>query len=361
MQTGTLLSALAVLLALCAAGGFSLPVLPVAVEMDLVDVSAINDFGSFFEAEFELILTWSDPNATRGQGAGDVFIPSVVYSNVIKREVVWLPSVLVQDGAVQWRQRERSKFAFQFDLDSFPFDSQDPRIVVEPQENTQRHVVLFSNQDPDTLLDNEEFFHLEGWSDYHNTEIVPHVRRSGRDGRVDGIEFKFEVKRDVGSYITQNIVPSIAFVCIAWAGFFIDYNALMPRLMPILFATVALSNTNASTSRLIPRASDVTWFEAFALASTIATAFVLLELIIVHNFARHGFHDAAKFVDMASRFVFPLLYLTLFLILLLLLGVRIPIWGGMIFLVGALLIIIALIGLFIAYRAWAMSRRKAKE
>ena len=132
--------------------------------------------------------------------------------------------------------------------------------------------------------------------------------------------------------MTQNIIPSVAFVCIAWAGFFIDFNALMPRLMPILFATVALTGANVSTSRFIPRADQVTFFEIFALVSTLMTALVLLELIIVHNFARHGYREYAKLVDMASRFLFPLSYAGVFFFMVLLLAVDEPTWSAVLFL-----------------------------
>ena len=60
----------------------------------------------------------------------------------------------------------------------------------------------------------------------------------------------------------------------------------MPRLMPILFSTVALANLNTSTSTFITRGGSVSFFEAFALYSTIVSATVLVELVIVHNLAR---------------------------------------------------------------------------
>ena len=75
-----------------------------------------------------------------------------------------------------------------------------------------------------------------------------------------GFEFSFECSRNYNSYVIQDFIPSGIFVAMAWAGFWMDFTSLMPRIMPILFAIVALANINSSTSSIITRSHMVSKF-----------------------------------------------------------------------------------------------------
>lgn len=360
-----LLAAAVVLLALPLAHAARTPV-AVGFEVYFLDLRLIDSRNVLFEVNVEVRYTWKNESVTPGSSLSNVWLPAVQQTNLVKREVKYPDVLLAGDGFIQLRTREVSKYSFAFQFKEFPFDQQEPHIVLEPAYQVGDHYVrLFSEQTQagtmSTMIQHKGEFTIEGWEDFRNPSVFEMVSTNGVGDEVVISVVGFEASRIYNSFIVQQIVPATIFVMYSWAGFFIDITSVMPRLMPIMFAVVNLANINASLATIIPRSSDTTWIEVFALVSVLFATLVVLELLVVHNFARHGYRELAKGTDAIARVLYPGVYFSIFFFFIIEMAADEPLWGALLWLFGSLALVFIAVGIVLAFRILhVIARRKAK-
>eukprot|EP01095_Lingulamoeba_sp_RSL-Kostka_P014604 TRINITY_DN6424_c2_g1_i1.p1 TRINITY_DN6424_c2_g1~~TRINITY_DN6424_c2_g1_i1.p1 ORF type:complete len:385 (+),score=64.19 TRINITY_DN6424_c2_g1_i1:92-1246(+) len=318
-----------------------------------IDLHIIEDQDSLFEAEVELHYTWEDQAVTNNTKIEDLaWEPTIYLRNRIKERDTYPPIHIFENNRVTRIDRQRSTFAFDMKFRKFPFDKQKVRIYLEPAFDRDFVVVLSSSQDDGDLLEFEDDFTIDGWIHFHDAFIDSFIedRIYVNNEDIIGLEFGFKTDRAVTSYITQNIIPAIIFVHISFAGFWIDFVSILPRLMPILFTTVSISTFSAELSNFSTRSNEVSFLGSFATMSLFLIAFVLLELLIVHSLNRHNLRNFAKLIDYLSRFFFPGIYWILTIFLFMIIAKDIEWYYCALFLVLSLIVLIIFIGLYIFWR-----------
>uniref|UniRef100_A0A7S4IAF3 Neurotransmitter-gated ion-channel ligand-binding domain-containing protein n=1 Tax=Vannella robusta TaxID=1487602 RepID=A0A7S4IAF3_9EUKA len=317
------------------AGEISLPQKPIAVTIDFVDVRILNSRDAFFEAEFVFVYEWEDETVDQDTPLEEIIIPPIVPGNKVRNRKVYADKVIVLENSIQRIVRERAEWTFDFQLRRFPFDYQEPHIILQPGFNQNFAYVLIPTQTGDRrreLQQHSDDFHVVGWSNFKGAAVTQIEAEQLIGGTKIGVEFRFECDRNYNSFIVQDLVPSAIFVAIAWAGFWMDFTSLMPRLMPILIAVVALANLNSSTSDIVTRSNTSSFFEAYALFATIITALVLLELVMVHLLGKNKMREGALLLDKVSRFLFPSVFVITTVFLIIYLALESPLWASLLFL-----------------------------
>ena len=194
----------------------------VEVKLVLVDVDEVNNVKQSFTANVALTLRWQDKNLAHegpnsiSKSLTDIWYPSIQILNQ-QRVVETFPRIveIQPDGVVLYRQRYWGVFSQPMELSLFPFDIQSLKLTLANIGFGMQFVSLIPSKDSGV---HERFsmpdWEVTGW-EFVNSDL-PFEEDAGK---VKGMVFSLDVKRDTGYFKYKVILPLVLIVMMSWMVF----------------------------------------------------------------------------------------------------------------------------------------------
>lgn len=293
----------------------------VAVALWLVDVERVDSATQSFTANVLVSLRWrdrrlADPDAPqeRTYDLTEVWSPGLMFANAGVTVRPTLPEVVHvdPDGVVTYRQRMVGTFLQPLLLRDFPFDRQVLRLhLVSPTSRASELELVADETWTDTGLKDAVGLAPElslpdwrvvdwraGEADY---ELTPRWRAAG-------YEVELTVARAARYYVLKVLLPLLLIVLMSWSVFWLDpatSTGIQIGVSTTSMLTLIAYRFTIDTH--VPRVPYLTRLDAFVLVSTVLVFLTLVVTIVTARLHLHGRDAAAKALDRACRYAFPLL------------------------------------------------------
>ncbi len=307
----------------------------VRVGFDLRDINAIDDESETFEFEGVMVLEWWDERqafdpAAEGvdeklyQGAyqfNEVFVgwfPQVVLLN--ESSLFESHGVLLRirpDGSLRLVQTINAAAKTDLDLRAYPFDSQKLEAIFEVLGFDESEVSMqpaLANRA--SIQDQEAEVRVPQWA-LVNVETVSRRHRASHAGNLgvaSTLVLAIHVERKSLFMIRLVIIPLALIVVLSWSVFWMDQSSLGDRIGVSFIGILTVVAYQIVLSEILPRISYMTLMNGFLNMSFFIVCLSVAVSLWVGSLDRSGQTPVGDLIDRRSRWVFPLIYLGLLLI-----------------------------------------------
>ena len=310
---------------------------PVVVQVGfyLSDINAINEEAETFEFEGILTLKWQDDR--QAFNPTEVGAQEKVYQGAFQFNEVftgWFPQVVLAnvsglyekhgillrvqpDGIMTYMETVNAIAETQLDLRRVPFDHQRLEAIFDVLGFNSREVVL--DVDPKTTgpwPDDDHTVRLAQWSS-------PVVTTSTRDrdtiyaggrGIVSAFIVSVDLYREPRFMVRLVVVPLVLLVMLSWSVFWMDRASLGDRMDISFVGILSVVAYQIVLGEILPRISYLTLLNTFInISFDIMCASVVINLV-VGWLDRHGKTELGDRLDHRCRWIFPLVYFGLLLV-----------------------------------------------
>ncbi|MDU8944278.1 ligand-gated ion channel [Ovoidimarina sediminis] len=198
----------------------------ITVSFIVSDILGVDDLNQQIEIDFFVRLIWADPRIAKLKGCrfqrAKVWTPDIyVYnsSNARSRLEQAREQVVVrEDGLISYRQRLTGRFSSYHNLEEFPFDSQNFRIVFGPINSDASELFFRIDESESWLADR---LNLEGWT-VDGISIQSNSNLREVDGRnVSTVTLTISATRNAMYYVLRIMVPLSFVVAMSWFIFWV--------------------------------------------------------------------------------------------------------------------------------------------
>ena len=215
--------------------------------------------------------------------------------------------VQFHDGHVIYTERFTTDFQVDFDFRQFPFD-------------IQQFVISIDQVFPEELF---QFYNLEELSSVSSTtgedefilqDLSVEISSTPTSkGIVSSYIFSFEAPRHLNYYIFRIFVPILLIILISWVTFFLkNYTHRIEVASANLLLFIAFSFSLADN---YPRLGYLTFLDAVMAIMFIINALVIVYNVWLRRLEMNDKVDTVERIDDILDWVYPLIYVTLLLIL----------------------------------------------
>ena len=301
----------------------------VGLDVEIVDVLAIEETNGSFTADLVISAVWEDPRLLDRRwaswiekcplGRGSIWEPPIQFPNGYDIDgAAIVPLEVVEGALLRYRDRVRATFTQKFDLHDFPFDQQSFEILlIAPQQGDRIRLDL-------TLaLRGDGDFTSTGWefSDPRVAALAAPGSPRDRDavkgsGPPDTLSMsartpalvqvlKFGGRRQAAFYLWRIALPLCLIVCMSWSAFWISAEDLNTQLAVSSASVLSLIAFQISFADVMPQVPYLTRLDKLTLVSTILVFAGMAESVATSWLARHGRSSLADRIDLACRLVSP--------------------------------------------------------
>ena len=286
----------------------------VEIKLVLVDVDEVNNVKQSFTANVALTLRWQDKNLAHegpnsiSKSLTDIWYPSIQILNQ-QRVVETFPKIveIQPDGVVLYRQRYWGVFSQPMELSLFPFDNQSLSLTLANIGFGMQFVSLIPSKDSGV---HERFsmpdWEVTGW-EFVNSDL-PFEEEAGK---VKGMVFSLDVKRDTGYFKYKVILPLVLIVMMSWMVFWIDPSLVASQISVSVTAMLTMIAYRFALSGLVPRLPFLTSLDFFVLVSTLTVFIAMIEVLYTAHLATTNQLKKARRIDLHARWVIPLFFIGL--------------------------------------------------
>ena len=295
------------------AGG---PPTEVSVGIRMADLTDIDDVNQTLTGDFAVFLSWNDPRLDGLEGCrvplDDVWTPGLRFVNSGRlftsqpEEVVMGPG-----GAVQYLQRYYGSLATYHNLRQFPFDDQTFVISLVSLEYGEEDVRLSANQQ---VTGRRDLLNISAWT---VTSVEGRTRRQfieATDTTALAYDFRISANRQRHFYLWKIIVPLCLIVFMSWTVFWVNPAQFGPQIGLSATSMLTLIAFQFATTSMVPELGYFTTLDEFITGSTIVVFLALVQSLTTSYLVSEGKEARALRMDRLSRYVFPLAYVVLILV-----------------------------------------------
>jgi len=302
----------------------------------IVGITDIDPATNTFTLEGFLDLVWCDP---RHQFDADelgwdeqVYLEEVAVDEL---GFIWWPDVtfpnekgarerenealiIYEDGTVEYEERFAATLEANYDLTRFPFDAQRLLIEIESLAWSEEYLTFHIE---DSKVGFSEDFELPEWDITGVSTQVEAVQEIRDDAPFSEFLMTVDVERRPGFYLWKVFLPLVLIVMLSWSVFW-TLDEPLPDSLAISFTgvlTVVAYQFVLGDS--LPRIPYLTFMDAVLSFSFILMVATIGENILVHMLLANGRRGAAARIEVASRVVFPLVYVVVLAVLVMRFGV----------------------------------------
>jgi hypothetical protein len=296
--------------------GPSGPPTDVYVRLYVNDITKIQDVEQCFVADVVFRAEWSDPRLTHSDPVPCVATELQVWTPQIQslnlrvmeerhpREIRVSPS-----GEVAVFMRGFGEFSFPADLADFPFDAQVLPFVLVSRRSPQE-LVLRSDDSGVGMADR---FSVSNWDiSYASAKSSTYYLAAG-DRDIPRLDIVFDAKRLTGYYTWKLIVPLLLVVMMSWAVFWMAPIHVAPRVGLAATAMLTLIAYRFALGALLPPIAYLTRMDIFLVFASVLVFAALAVAVVVTYVADHGREDLAHKITRVARWLSPLLFVGLLL------------------------------------------------
>jgi len=260
-----------------------------------------------FNVDVVISLEWQDPRVVRlipndlqklsmslDQALTRVWMPGVVVTNkdIEKYEVVSSSVTVFSTGHVLRVERAQVRCLWKFDLEEYPFDTQNLRVKIASSKYMLDEVVLL----PDNNVSGVDetvwgLYDLESWNTGVYNDTDGYLLKSR--GYIN-----MKISRQLMKYFDDHLVPSAICLAISWAVFYFPFANpfITPRLILSIIALLTFTNLMAKSLTELPGSAPFNWNDLFNQQMQ-----TLMFCSIVLNITSEIFHHQFKKEDLSRR------------------------------------------------------------
>ena len=254
-------------------------------------------------------LRFDDKQARKVMGA-TVWHPNFELVNIVGEKLVTDRDLtLSRDGRVRYNERFNGAFSSDMDFRNYPFDRQDFVVEIESDTHGSRELVFVSSQEPQV---HEAATHMEEWDLRDWGSSIQDTRAAATDELFSRYTLTIGASHRSGFYVWRVLLPLLLIIVVSWVVFWMAEFGNQIGTATTLMLTVVAFNFYVSGS--LPRLPYNTYIDLIIMSGYAA---IFLSIIVI--VARHATEDrrcgpAVAKAFKACRWVFPLAYLTLMII-----------------------------------------------
>ena len=305
----------------------------VRVAFELHDIHEIDDVAETFAFGGVLTLTWNDPRRAfePADGADEkVFQGDYQFNEV---STGWYPQVVLVNEAGSYQKSgvvlrvepdgtstliEKITAAAETELDMrwFPFDDHRLEAVFEVLGFDQDEVLLEAESASEgSLLDST--VRIPQWT---ITGASTQIRdRSASNTGRRGVSSAFVVSVDVerNSFYIRRLVtfPLAVIVLLSFSVFWMDRSSIGDRISVSFLGILTGVSYQLVMGNVLPRISYITLMHGFLILSFMTMSATVVINLVVAELDKRGKHELGDRVDHRCRWIFPLAYFGLVLVL----------------------------------------------
>lgn len=267
----------------------------VTLNVELLQVSRIEDHEEEFDVEFDLFLSWKDPRLAfdrRREGRDKRIVPA---------EEIWTPvpdlmddlavdvqdgrsAHILPDGTVFWRRFYRGTVSSCFDLHEFPFDSQ--RLEVRLQSNsTNTQEVLFVAGECHVCGETGSRAHRavpHGWKLAGVSSDASEVNYSRLGEAFSRLVLHIDIRRSPHYYWWAIVLPLLPIVATSWSVFWMDPREFNSQASVGMTAMLTVVAYRISIDSSLPLLSYMTRMDYFLLLCQAWVFAAFLTSVAIH-------------------------------------------------------------------------------
>jgi hypothetical protein len=199
------------------------------------------------------------------QAATKLWQPGMVITNhdIHQYEVISSSVEVYKSGEVRKVERSQVKVSDNFELNSYPFDTQEFVVKIASSKYMANDVVFAPLPvDDNSGLSKELFegcnYYLNSWTTSVNEEADGELVKSR------GL-LSISVSRHLDKYTQDHLVPTAIVLMISWAVFYFPFVTpfITPRLVLSIVALLTFTNLMIKSSSLLPGAAPFNWNDLF--------------------------------------------------------------------------------------------------
>jgi hypothetical protein len=280
------------------------------------DITKIQDVDQSFVADVVFRAEWSDPRLAHSAPVPclatelQIWAPQIQSLNLRVMEQRTPPEIRVSPaGEVVMFMRGFGEFSFQADLADFPFDQQVLPFVLISRRAPQE-VVLRSDSSGVGMADR---LSVSNWAiSFAGAKSSTHYLAAA-DRNIPRLDIVFDARRLTGYYTWKLIVPLLLVVMMSWAVFWMAPIHVAPRVGLAATAMLTLIAYRFALGALLPPIAYLTRMDIFLVFASVLVFAALAVAVVVTYVADHGREDLAHKITRVARWLSPLLFVGLLL------------------------------------------------
>lgn len=279
----------------------------------VIDIREINDVDQTITLDMAVRMRWTDPRLAAWEGCKlsirDIWFPELALKNSGRIFVRWPDTVSVEKGGeITYLQRVSGTFASYHKLADFPFDSQIISLWVYPLEWSINKVVFRIDE---TFTGIAKLLNI---SDWEITGVIANLLEERIDGLEQprsGYQLQISAERYLSYYIWKIMIPIALIVVMSWSVFWIHPTAFGTQIGLSATSVLTMVAFIFATTNLLPRLGYFTMLDKYIAGATVMVFVALLQSLITGFVAAKGRETLANRIDIVSRFLFPLAFVTM--------------------------------------------------
>jgi len=272
-----------------------------------------------FKLDMVLSTRWKDQRVIRLIPAGDdkltlpwsqalkqVWMPAVVVTNrdIDKYEIISSSVTVFKTGEVLRVERAQTRIMKKFKLEDYPFDVQHLDVKVASSRYMLDEVALLPDMNASGVDEDVwGLYKLSAWSSQVYEDRDRYLQKSR------GV-LKIQVKRQLGKYFDDHLVPTAIILTISCAVFYFPFAGpfTTPRLALSILSLLQFTNLMIKSAKELPGSAPFNWNDLFN--QQIQTMmFITITLNIFTEVAHHTFQNEklARMLNNEGKILIPLL------------------------------------------------------
>ncbi|XP_073885551.1 gamma-aminobutyric acid receptor subunit theta isoform X2 [Macaca fascicularis] len=201
----------------------------------------------------------------------DAFVHDVTVENRVFQ--------LHPDGTVRYGIRLTTTAACSLDLHKFPMDKQACNLVVESYGYTVEDIILFWDDNGNAIHMTEEL-HIPQFTFLGRTITSKEVYFY--TGSYIRLILKFQVQREVNSYLVQVYWPTVLTTITSWISFWMNYDSSAARVTIGLTSMLILTTIDSHLRDKLPNISCIKAIDIYILVCLFFVFLSLLEYVYIN-------------------------------------------------------------------------------
>ncbi|KAL5103243.1 Glycine receptor subunit alpha-1 [Taenia crassiceps] len=278
------------------------------VSIKILAITSVDVINMQYTADMVLVQTWKDPRL-RWQHLSEYRAISGDILLTHKRNEIWLPDLFFRngkegflyrmtvpnhmirvssDGSIYYSQKITMKLACEMHLRNFPMDHQDCDMDIGSYGYTIDQLKFI--WDGDNALKFADGMLISEFNTPSSTITEDCTEpQTTSTGTYTCLLGRFQLKRQVGSYLVGTYVPAFLIVIVSWLTFWVSPDAIPARVTLGLLTLISLLTKIASLNNTLPRVSYIKAIDIWLIACLIFVISAMLEFTLASYWSRKVF------------------------------------------------------------------------
>jgi len=292
------------------------PPTEISLGIYLLDVDEINDVTQRFSVDMLVNAAWQDPRLARPEAErtgqyrsfplNDIWTPQILILND-RGLNLQLPRIARVDdlGNVDYRQRFFGQLSTDLLFEEFPFDVQRLPIDIISYRYSPDEIHFSLNSE---ISGDDGSFSEEGWrlriigAEYGEFKLP--AERTGRPR----LTYVIEAERNARYYFWTMFLPMSLIVLMAWSAFWLQPDLVPSRIAISTASIFSLIAFGFSIRLNLPSIAYLTRADLFLIGCTLMIFLALGVAVIGSRWASAGHMDDALRLNVATRWIYLVLF-----------------------------------------------------